>query len=175
MWLGAMYEYAGIGKPAVSIEILQKQQWKYFRLDIFLKVLSFLEFCIKFSYRIFGSSDFLFHFRLLRIPFMCCKYLISFNNKSFNFTHKREAKFIEKFPFRLNRWVRRKKVKIIKSSFLFPLNMNLFIRVSVSVHVKSPEFLILPHSITIFLYKAMDVSNIVWECIMITDGNEQSW
>ena len=28
MWLGAMYEYAGIGKPAVSIEILEKKKMK---------------------------------------------------------------------------------------------------------------------------------------------------
>lgn len=25
MWLGAMYEYAGMGKPAVSIEILERR------------------------------------------------------------------------------------------------------------------------------------------------------
>lgn len=26
MWLGAMYEYAGMGKPAVSIEILERRK-----------------------------------------------------------------------------------------------------------------------------------------------------
>lgn len=38
MWFGAMYEYAGIGKPAVSIEILnceEKREKKIVKISLF--------------------------------------------------------------------------------------------------------------------------------------------
>lgn len=38
MWFGAMYEYAGIGKPAVSIEILnceEKKKEKIVKISFF--------------------------------------------------------------------------------------------------------------------------------------------